>query len=61
MFQSLVAIQKHPKKANTVKLTKKSAYDKIKKKWTKTGLPFEKGVATFKVGPRVNFRRNIPN
>ena len=28
------------KKANTVKLTKKSAYDKIKRKWTKTGLPF---------------------
>ena len=27
-------------KANTVKLTKKSAYDKIKRKWTKTGLPF---------------------
>ncbi|CAH3166375.1 unnamed protein product, partial [Pocillopora meandrina] len=30
-------------KTNTVKLTKKSAYDKIKRKWTKTGLPFYRG------------------
>ena len=44
-------------KANTVKLTKKSAYDKIKKKWTKTGMPFYRGWlrSRFKVGPQVKF------
>ena len=30
-------------KTNTVKLKKKSAYGKIKRKWTKTGLPFYRG------------------
>ncbi|RMX40476.1 hypothetical protein pdam_00018829 [Pocillopora damicornis] len=34
---------KAPSQRQTVKLTKKSAYDKIKRKWTKTALPFYKG------------------
>ena len=42
-------------KTNTVKLTKKSAYDEIRRKMDEDRLAILKGVATFKVGPQVNF------
>ena len=60
-FQSLAAIQKHPNKDKHSEADKKIRLWWDQEKMDEDRLAILKGVATFKVGPQVNFWRNIPN